>query len=200
MYERVGVRAAVGPRSRFLLGGQTMMRLIGLLLSLAVCLAGCSQKQADQEEKVVNAILELRGTVERDEKLPGRPVVEVHLEGPKVTDSDLKNLKELKGLQTLDLGSTKITDAGLKDLKELKGLQTLRLTKTRITDAGLKDLKELKGLQELWLVGTKITDAGLKDLKELKGLQRLDLGYTKITDAGLKELALALPKTEIWGP
>ncbi len=94
------------------------MRVIALLLSLAVCLAGCDQKQADPEEKVVNAILKLGGTVERDEKLPGRPVVEVHLEGPKVTDSDLKNLKELKGLQELWLSYTQITDAGLKDLKQ----------------------------------------------------------------------------------
>ncbi|MCX5654840.1 MAG: hypothetical protein NTY65_09365 [Planctomycetota bacterium] len=141
-----------------------MMRLIALLLSLAVCLAGCGQtqavreekavkKQAGQEEKAVekqagqegdavSAILKLGGKVERDEALPGRPIVEVDLSKTKVTDADLKGMKELKGLQRLLLGDTTITDAGLKDLKELKGLKNLGLAKTQITDAGLKDLKQ----------------------------------------------------------
>jgi hypothetical protein len=83
MYERVGIRAAVGPRSRFLIGGQTMMRQIALLLSLAVGLAGCGQTQADPKEKAVSAILKLGGEVERDEKLSGRPVVKVDLGAPR---------------------------------------------------------------------------------------------------------------------
>jgi len=106
-----------------------MMRQITLLLLLAVCLAGCGQKQAvreekvvkkqaDQEEEAVSAILKLGGKVERDETLPGRPIVEVDLSKTKVTDSDLKDLKELKDLQRLNLSGTHITDAGLKDLKQ----------------------------------------------------------------------------------
>ena len=224
MYERVGVRPAVGPHGRFLIGGQTMVRQIALLLSLAVCLAGCGQKQARPEDNAVSAILKLGGGVKRDEELPGRPVVAVDLRGAQITDAALKHLKELKGLQTfllygtqitdaglkelkelkglqvLVLNDAQITDAGLKDLKELKGLRHLDLSDTPITDAGLKDLKQLKGLQWLFLDGTKITDAGLKDLKELKGLKDLDLRGTKITDAGLEDLKQALPETSIIGP
>ena len=153
-----------------------MMRLIGLLLSLAVCLAGCGQTQAVREERAVNAILKLGGNVERDEKLPGRPVVGVNLDLTKATDSDLK------------------------DLKELTALKALNLWGTQITDAGLKELKQLKGLQELGLCGTQITDAGLKELKDLTGLQLLRLNNTEITDAGVKDLKQALPETEISGP
>ena len=135
-----------------------MMRLTALLLSLVVCLAGCDQKEAgqegkvvnkqadqqekvarkqadqeekaveapaDQEEKAVNAILKLGGMVKRDENLPGEPVVGISLSKTKVTDSDLKDLKELRGLQELYLGDTQITDAGLKNLKELNGLMAL---------------------------------------------------------------------------
>ena len=153
-----------------------MMRQIALLLSLAVGLAGCGQTQAVREGKAVNAILKLGGNVERDEKLPGRPVVGVNLDLTKATDSDLK------------------------DLKELTGLKALNLWGTQITDAGLKELKELKGLQQLYLVGTKITDAGLKELKGLEGLQVLWLDHTQITDAGLKDLKQALPKARIHGP
>ena len=122
-----------------------MLRHIVLLVLLAVCLTGCGQTQAVREERAVNAILKLDGKVTRDETLPGRPVVLVDLCGTKITDAGLKDLKELKGLQTLFLCETKITDAGLKDLKELK---------------------ELKGLRKLDLGGTKITNAGLKDLKQ----------------------------------
>jgi len=150
-----------------------MMRLIALLLSLAVCLAGCSQTP---EEKAVSAILKLGGRVTRDAGLPGRPVSGIDLSDTRATDSDLKDLKELEGLLTLELRRTQITDAGMKDLQELKGLRTLGLSSTKITDAGLEDLKELKGLQRLGLISTKITDAGLKDLKQ------------------------ALPKTAIYGP
>jgi uncharacterized protein YceK len=69
-----------------------MMRQIALLLSLAVCLAGCGQKQADREEGAVNAFLKLGGRVARDEKLPGRPVARIDLSRTKVMDSDLKDL------------------------------------------------------------------------------------------------------------
>ena len=153
-----------------------MMCHIALLLSLAVCLAGCGQKQTEQEQKAVDAILKSGGYLTRDEKLPWRPVVRINLSNTKVMDSDLKDLKELKGLRTLWLDDTQITDAGLKDLNELKGLLVLGLSRTQITDAGLKELKELKGLQWLYLSGTKITAAGLKELNQ------------------------ALPATDIFGP
>jgi hypothetical protein len=181
-----------------------MTRYLALLLPVVACLAGCGQPAArqpsGQEEKAVKAIEALGGKVTRDEKLPGRPVVEVDLGKTEVTDAGLKDLKELKGLRKLYLSGTKITDAGLKDLKELKGLEMLDLTRTKITDAGLKDLKELKDLKTLYLYGNQITDAGLKDLKELKGLQMLCLAGTKISSAGLKDLKQALPKTFIYPP
>ena len=103
-----------------------MMRHIVLLVSLAVGLAGCGQSQAVREEKAVNAILKLGGQVFRDEKLPGRPAVVVILCGTQITNAGLKDLKELKGLQRLDLADTKITTAGLKDLEHA-------LPKTRIS-------------------------------------------------------------------
>ncbi|MCX5654711.1 MAG: hypothetical protein NTY65_08710 [Planctomycetota bacterium] len=173
-----------------------MMRLIALLLSLAVCLAGCSQDPAVQEENAVNAIIKLGGRVNRSEELPGRPIIGVYLSGTKITDAGLKDLKALKGIQELVLNDTCITNAGLK---EFRSLQYLDLSGTKITDAGLKDLKELKGLRGLDLTNTRITDAGLKDLKELAGLQWLNLGATQITDAGMKDLKQALPTTNITG-
>jgi len=118
-----------------------MMRHIALLLMLVSGLAGC-QSQAVRVVKAVSAIRELGGEVYRNETLPGRTVIMVNLHDTKVTDADLKNLRELKDLQWLWLGHTQVTDAGLKDLKKLEGLQTLDLTGTQITDAGLNEIKQ----------------------------------------------------------
>ena len=105
------------------------------------------------------------------------------------TDSDLKHLVGLTGLQVLYLAYTKITDAGLEHLAGLAGLQELGLSYTQVTDAGLKRLQALTGLQVLYLSGTKTTDAGLAHLASMTGLVDLGLGGTQITDAGLEHLA-----------
>jgi hypothetical protein len=112
----------------------------------------------------------------------------LHLPNTKVTDAGLKELKGLNNLNVLVLNNTQVTDAGLKELKGLNNLEILSLDGTKVTDAGLKELKGLKNLTRLYLKETKVTDAGLKELKELKNLERLDLSGTKVTDAGLKEL------------
>ena len=122
------------------------------------------------------------------------------------SDGDLAHLKDLTGLQGLDLlrrriwdrgPDPKITDAGMVHLGGLTGLRELNLARAQITDAGLVHLKSLTGLQELDLMWTKITDAGLVHLKGLTGLQRLRLWRTQITDAGAADLRKALPKAYI---
>ena len=65
-----------------------MIRRIALLLSLAMCLAGCGQNQAEQEKKAVDAILKLGGRVSRT------PGFHVDLRGTKITDAGLKDLKQ----------------------------------------------------------------------------------------------------------
>src|SRR5262245_3500831 len=130
----------------------------GVLLGLLVLVvAGWADEAA-----AVKAIEKLGGRVTRDDNRPGKPVVAVNLFGAKVTETGLKELKELKSLQALKLSGIKVTDVGLRELKELKSLQSLSLIDTQVTDAGLKELKQLKGLRDLRLGGTRVTDAGLK--------------------------------------
>ena len=149
-------------RHRGLLGG-------GVLLGLLVL----SAPGRTDEAAAVKAVEKLGGSVTVDAKRPGKPVVAVNLI------------------------ATEITDAGMKELKELKSLQTLELHETKVTDAGMKELKELKSLQTLYLWGTDVTDAGMKELKELKSLQMLLLSNTKVTAEGRAELQKALPKLKI---
>src|SRR5947209_7412588 len=102
---------------------RTLMRtmLVGAVMLLA-CLSGAAR--AD-EASAVKAVEKLGGTVTRDDKLPGKPVIGVNLTGThdtQVTDAGLMELKDLKQLTTLYLNSTKVTGAGLKELKDLKQL------------------------------------------------------------------------------
>ena len=120
--------------------------LIGAVMLLA-CLSGAAR--AD-EASAVKAVENLGGKVTRDDKLPGKPVIEVNLGDTKVTDAGLKELKDLKQLTTLNLKFTGVTDAGLKELKDLKQLTTLYLGGTKVTDDGVADLQKA-------LPGCKIT-------------------------------------------
>ena len=84
-----------------------------VLAGVIVVLVGVAPVRADEaEDKAVSFVEKLRGAVTRDDKQPGKPVVEVNLGGTKVTDAGLKELAALKGLTTLHLGRTKVTDAG----------------------------------------------------------------------------------------
>ena len=119
------------------------------------------------EQKAVQFVEKLGGTVERDEKLklPGNPIFKVSLVGTKVTDADIKELAAFKGLLQVELGETKLTDAGVKELTVHKNLLALGLRETLVTDVGLKDLATLKKLTTLSLKGCKVTDAGVKELQ-----------------------------------
>src|SRR5438094_747126 len=157
---------------------RTLMRtmLIGAVMLLA-CLSGAAR--AD-EASAVKAVEKLGGTVTRDDKLPGKPVIAVNLAGTQVTDAGLKELKDFKQLTTLDLTFTRVTAAGLKELKELKQLTSLYIDGGKVTDAGMKELRHLTQLTSLYLGGAQFTDAGLNELKDLKQLTSLDIQFTGV--------------------
>ncbi len=90
-----------------------------------------------------------------------------------------------------------ISDIDLECLRDLEGLQYLDLSGTEITDEGMKNLKGLHQLQFLSLDGAQITDVSLEYLKRLKQLKNLNVANTRITSEGLEELKNALPKAKI---
>src|SRR5438094_571835 len=118
---------------------RTLMRtmLIGAVMLLA-CLSGAAR--AD-EASAVKVVEKLGGKVTRDDKLPGKPVIGVDLNGPQVTDADLKELADLKQLTTLWLNGTGVTDAGLKELADLKQLTSLWVNGTQVTGEGARELQ-----------------------------------------------------------
>ncbi len=189
-----------------------------LLLALAVLSSHVViEEDRSDESKLIEKIRLLGGNVERDDKLPGHPVVGVSFEGSeRVTDNYIHLLKAFQNLARLDLSGTRITDAGLKELPELKNLVELYVFETGVTPAGLAELREsspklsifdestiqhLEGKVErdeksarcsiigLSFAGSRsLSDKSMRLLKSLNNLTTLILSDTQITDVGLKEL------------
>ena len=123
-----------------------------------------------------------------------------------MTDAGLKELKDLKNLQWLDLFGPPVTGAGLKELKDLKNLQWLNISEGHVTDGVLRTLREIGLLHALRqaqakdgkrpadpadvmtldLTKTQVTDMGLMELKELKNLKLLNLSGIAVTGAGVE--------------
>ena len=100
----------------------------GALLAIAVVLLLTGRLSAGEDDtKAEKAIKALGGNVVRDDKAEGKPVIIVHFQDTKVTDTGLKELAGLKSLQHLYLNNTDVTDAGLKELASLKNLEVLVL-------------------------------------------------------------------------
>jgi len=143
--------------------------------SVVLVLAALGGVARTDEAEAAKRIENLGGTVTRDDKQPGSPVVKVTLTGPKVTDDDLKLLTQFPQLAALELSGAGVTDAGLRQLRDRKQLKSLSLSHTLVTDAGLEEVKDLKQLESLNLFHTKVTAAGVKGLKE--ALPRCDISH-----------------------
>jgi len=147
----------------------------------------------EADQKAIQAIEKLGGSVRQIAQNDDRLEVDFHLQPGSLSDDQLAILKDLKKLIHLHLGNTNITDRGLAYLTGLTTLTELHLEKTKITDAGLKSLANLNALEYLNLYGTSVTDAGLVYLKGLSKLKHLYLWQTKVTPAGVNDLRKALP-------
>jgi internalin A len=135
------------------------------------------------------AKLKKAGCIAFEDDDPGKPVDHVNLSNSFATDADLRIIKLLKELKSINLNSTAVTDDCLCELfSEFYQLERLGLSDTRISDEGLKDLKKFKNLTQLELRHTKVTDAGLESLKDFEHLRWLDLSATKVTRKTVAEL------------
>src|SRR5262245_10645560 len=118
------------------------MRIASFCIFVAVVFTVFSAPATADEAAAVAALEKLDARIRRDATKPGKPVVGVSLAFDRVQDDDLKLLKELSELATLDLsGNEDLTDAGLKHLKALQRLTKLDLMFVPITDAGVRELK-----------------------------------------------------------
>jgi len=115
----------------------TRLRVLAMALVLAAWTSAVLLAD-DKDDNAAQVIEKLGGRLTRN----GKTIIAVYLGGTKVTDADLKALKELKDLQDLRLPGTQITDIGLKELKGLKNLKVLGLVGTQVTAAGVKEIQD----------------------------------------------------------
>ncbi len=170
---------------------------LALAPALAAVFLTAAHAADDPDAKTVAAVQKAGGKVERDDKAPGKPIINVNLGVSAANDETLAALTGLKSIKRLTLNNTKVTDAGLAHLSGLASLEKLYLVDTKVTDAGLAHLKGLANLQVLSVAGTQVTDAGLAPLKGLKNLREVYVFGTKVGDAGVKTLKEALPKAKV---
>ena len=83
----------------------------------------------------------------------------------------LRNLTILR--RSVDLVEQTLTDEGIRELSQIRQLETLGLDATPIQDRQLPHLFPLQNLQTLWLSHSKITDKGLRQLEQMKQLKRV---------------------------
>lgn len=130
-----------------------------------------------------------------------RELVELWLDGTKITDKGLEHVGKCRGLRTLGLRRTSVTGQGLSSLSELSSLESLWLSQTFVTDKGLAALQPLApNLRNLYLEGTKISDDGLRHLSEFRHLDSLYLEGCDVSVEAVEELAESLPDCQIYFP
>ncbi len=124
-----------------------------------------------------------------DPNAPGRPVIAIDV-SESVTDADLRQLREIKSLRSLNLsGAKKTTPAAIKEIAALSDLQELWLGPAQATDSCLSAIQGLSSLRRLEVGGQGVTDTGIQHLRGLKNLQTLNLQNTAVTDAAPPDLA-----------
>jgi hypothetical protein len=120
-------------------------------------------------------------------------LLELDLQGTRVTDAGMVHLAALRALTHLNLDDTEITDEGMKYLGQLSGLKQLDLAGTRVTDVGMDAIGTLINLESLSLDETQVSDAGLLHLAALKRCQSIDVTGTKVTSAGIAAMKAKCP-------
>lgn len=118
--------------------------------------------------------------------------------GTTVNDDDLRKLKSLKKLRTIDLSFTDVTGQSLKTLSTLKNLVSVRLDSCDVNDNQLAELESMPQLTMLYLRATKVTDRGLKHISFLDQLLLLELSDCEISDAGLASLGKLPVIQHLW--
>ena len=121
--------------------------------ALVVALLRIEQMRAGEDDaKAEKAIKAMGGRLERDRNAKGKPIIEVVLNGDKVTDAGMKELSGLKKLKVLFLGSTKVTDAGLEGACRTRWFArpaSIRCQRNRRGTEGNRRLQELDRLESL---------------------------------------------------
>jgi Leucine-rich repeat (LRR) protein len=114
----------------------------------------------------------------------------------KLSDTTLAGLPEM--LTSLDLAGAELPKNGTSHLRDLTGLEWLNLSATQIGDQELANLAAMTDLQVLVLDDTAVTSAGLIHLKDLTKLRDLYVRNAKLEEMEAEDLKKMLPNCTIF--
>jgi hypothetical protein len=112
----------------------------------------------------------------------------LNLDSEHVTNSALEPVGQLKSLKVLCLDGANVDQDGLQHITTLTQLEYLRLGGDKVTDPCLVHVGRLTHLRTLHMFCPNVTDAGLAHLEGLTELEELSLFSSPVTDAGLQHL------------
>ena len=116
-------------------------------------------------------------------------VERVQMPGDKLTDAICDSLSALSELKSLQIrGGADWTGRTLDQLAKISSLKTLDVEGSAFSDEGAEAVSKIASLEELYLRNTKLTDAGVASLAKLSKLRRLGLNGTAVTADGLSAL------------
>ncbi|MCY2968297.1 MAG: hypothetical protein NT069_32485, partial [Planctomycetota bacterium] len=165
--------------------------------------------QSESERSAVDQILQRGGSVcVRDEHaIAARMLFDVpksdfdyYDDRPLPTDDDLRPLRNLPHLYSLELLANCFSDEGLALLSELQNLRVLRLSVNGvgrrydsaaielsgpIRGDGLRHISKMQSLEDLGLSDTEVDNSSLRHLIVLKRLRSIDMWNTRISVTGL---------------
>ncbi|MGD9647623.1 MAG: leucine-rich repeat domain-containing protein [Pirellulales bacterium] len=111
-----------------------------------------------------------------------------------MTDDDLQEFSEVRGLESFLIAGSRVSVAGLVHLEQLKKLQELSVVHCRVTPEFAQAIGRLRTLTKLHIGGAALSNEVLRGIGTLSQLEVLSLSdAVQITDAGLPHLA-AMPR------
>jgi hypothetical protein len=190
-HRAVGLRCAIGAGARE--RASALAKELGLKTE--------TQEWRDERVEVVDLrekslanwqLHQLRGLA-----LGDNPVFLVFDGGGPRTDTSFRLLRGLANLRGLTIRSPRVTDTWMPAIGELRHLWLLDLGNTQVSDATLAHIEGLTELRVLDLEYTMVSDEGLARLKGLKEIRLLNIRRTKVTARGVSALKKTYPHLTI---
>jgi Leucine-rich repeat (LRR) protein len=113
-------------------------------------------------------------------------ITELDIETSQVTVNGLRQIGNLRWLDSLNLSRRPLTDDVLMQLESLPELRILKLNNCGLTDDQLRHLASLTSLRELSLGNNSISDKGFEHFHGMMDLERLDVTRASIDGSGFK--------------
>lgn len=121
----------------------------------------------------------------------------IYMSGSSVTDEQMRVIRRVATLESLNVGGSQVTDAGLALLDKCVRLKTLRFAKTAVNGSAFEKLRALPELENVCADNCQLGDDALALLAECPRLRVVEVSSASITDRGARALGGAQRLEEV---